>query len=535
QIYEERLNDPEHAVDALRRILEMVPDHLATLRNVARLLERSGRWAELIQLHETEASMVGDTKQVLSLHHHNAEILEEQLKDRAGAMGAYERVLQLSPSYLPALRALGRLYAQEGRWQDLIRMYRAEAEIAPSTDIAAGLIHRIGELYEQRMKNENEAIASYQEVLTLAPNYFPALRALARIYRAQGAWESLIEVLRSEAANRADPIERANALFQAAAIWEDQLGRVDMAIEGYQEVLRLTPGHAAAIRALERLYISRNDMKELIAITDRETQTGQTPGQRVGAYLKLAYIYLDRINDAARAAACAEAALGLEPGNITALKALERVRATDRVRRAEVRIRLAESVQDARLRSALRLTAAGDKDGATSESVLADLKSAFAENPADPRLSLACERALKQTGDWPGLLDLMRARREALKEPTEKLELTLRIAELAEDKLGDYAQALEAYREAAHVSGHLVLALQGIRRCCAALDDWAGAREALEAEGRGSRDVHGAIQAFVSAGKLAAEKLGDPDGAIANYRTALERDPLDPQASRGIE
>ena len=62
-------------------------------------------------------------------------------------------------------------------------------------------------------------------MLTLAPSYFPALRALARIYRAQGAWESLIEVLRAEAANRTDPVERANALFQAAAIWEDQLSR----------------------------------------------------------------------------------------------------------------------------------------------------------------------------------------------------------------------------------------------------------------------------------------------------------------------
>ncbi len=149
----------------------------------------------------------------------------------------YERVLALSPSYLPALKALGRLYAQEGRWSELIKMYRAEAEISPSTEQAATLQFKIGELYEHRLKSQNEAIAAYQEVLTLAPSYFPALRALARIYRANGHWEKLIEVLRAEAANRIDPVERANALFQAAAIWEDQLQRPELAIEGYQEVL----------------------------------------------------------------------------------------------------------------------------------------------------------------------------------------------------------------------------------------------------------------------------------------------------------
>jgi tetratricopeptide (TPR) repeat protein len=535
QLYEERLGDVDHAVDALKRILELAPDHLATLRNLARLLERASRWADLIQVHDTESAMVGDTKQVLSLHHRNAEILEDHLKDRPGAVAAYERVLQLSPSYLPALKALGRLYAQEERWNDLIRMYRAEAEIAPSTDQAAALIYKIGELYEQRIKSESDALASYQEVLTLAPSYFPALRALGRLYRAQGAWESVIEVLRSEAANRANPVERANALFQAAAIWEDQLNRVDQALEGYQEVLRLTPGHAASIRALERLYTTRNDLRELIAVIDRETQTGQTSGQKVSAYLKLAYIYLDRLNDAARAATCAENALALDSVNVTALKVLERVRATDRVRRAEVRHRLAETVRDPGLRSALRLTAAADADLAETEGAFADLKAAFAANPGDPRLALACERALKQAADWPGSIEVLRARRDAVTEATEKLELTLRIAELAEDKLGDAKQALEAYREALQASPGLILALQGIRRCCAELEDWGGAREALEQEGKGARDVQGAIHAFVAAGQIAAEKLKDPDGAIANFRKALERDPLDPDASRGIE
>ncbi len=327
-IFEDRLTDMPRATETLIRVLEIAPDHLATIRNLARLYERVGKWLELIELHDREASLSGDTKQVVSLAHRNAEIYEDQLKDRAAAIKAYERVLGLSPSYLPALKALGRLYGQESQWDALIRMYRAESEIAPTTDQAATLIYKIGELFEQKLTNENDAIASYQEVVTLSPSYFPAVRALARIYRQQGAWESLIEVLRAEAANRTDPTERANAMFQAAAIWEDQLKRPDNAIEGYQEVLRLTPSHTTALQQLERLLNAKDDVKELIAVLDRETQVGSSV-MRVAAWLKLARIYLDRLNEPQRAALCCENALSLdavEPVGAEAARAHSRER-----------------------------------------------------------------------------------------------------------------------------------------------------------------------------------------------------------------
>ncbi len=541
-IYEDRLGDLEHAIECMKRILELQSDHLPTLRNLARLYERAGRWQDLIQVHETEATLAGDTKQVLSLHHRNAEILEEQLKDRAGAIAAYERLLALSPSYVPALKALGRLYAQDGRWEDLVRMYRAEEEISPSTEQAAALIFKIGELYEGKLAREDEAIASYQEVLTLSPSYFPAVRALARIWRAQGAWESLIEVLRAEAANRTDPLERANALYEAAAIWEDHLQRPEMAIEGYQEVLRLTPGHDAALSALERLYTARENLKDLIAILDRETQVGE-PAAKVAAYLKLARLYLDRLNEASRAAQCCEAVLAIEPKNLTALKLLERIRAGDRPRRAELKVRLADVVNDSRMRTALKLSAAidvernvvaGPVDGAFA-ALLTELKEAFAADPGDAELAFALERALRQSGDWAGLAELYARRLEVIGESAERIEITLRIADLYEHRLADAARAIEWYQKALALDPQLLPALQGARRVHLHLQQWAKARDMLEAEARVSRDVQTAIDAYVGAGKLTAERLGELDRAAACYRKALERDPLHPDASRGLE
>ncbi len=531
-IYEDRLSDLDHAIECMRRILDLASDHLPTIRNLSRLLERAGRFQELIRNQELEASLVGDTKQVLSLYHRNAEILDEHLKDRAGAIAAYERVLTLTPSYLPALKALGRLYAQEGKWDLLIRMYRAEAEFAPSAETAAALIYKIGELCEHRLKDEHQAVASYQEVLTLAPSHFPALRALARLYKAQGAWESLIEVLRAEAANRTDPMERANALYHAATIWEDQLKRPEMAIEVFQEVLRMAPGHAATLRALERLYLADEDVKELVALLDRETQMAQTPGAKVAAYMKLARLYLDHFQEPARAAQCCESVLALEPGHLSALKTLERIRAGDRARRGELRLRLAEVVKDARLGNALRVNAATDLDKGTDVEAL---RRAVAENPRDVRLAFYLERALRQTGDAAALSELYMRRLQVVQDELERVELMLRCAELDETRLNNPSRAEQAYRAALQLQPQCLPAMQGLRRLLARRGDAASARVLLESEARVAKDPRSAIEAFVAAARLAAGPLQDSEGAIALYRQALEKDPLDALATAGLE
>ncbi|MEW5739040.1 MAG: tetratricopeptide repeat protein [Myxococcota bacterium] len=535
-LHEDRLGDIASAIDCLKRVLDLAPDHLATMRNLGRLYERAGSWQELLDLNERETRLASDTKQIVSLAHRSAEIIEEHLKDRAGAIQAWERVLQLAPTYLPALRALGRLYGQDGRWEALIRMYRSEAEIAPSTDQAAALTQKIGELYEQKLKNTNEAISAYREVLTLAPNYFPALRALARMYRALGDWENLIEILRAEAANRSDPTERANAMFQAAAIWEDQLKKPQNAIEGYQEVLRLAPNHTTALQQLERLLTAKDDVKELIVLLDRQAQVG-TEAARVAAWIRLARLYLDRLNEPNRAASCCESALALDPNNLQALRLLERVRANDKAKRAELRMKVAEAIGDAKLSAAIKLSSleAGDPNAAPSAEVLAQLKAAYLADPTDEALGLVLERALQKAGDAVGLIELYERRRASTTDAADLLQLLLRIGELHETRRGDLQAALTAYEAALQSAPDLFPALQGLVRCYSRLGRHAKAREALDTIARTARDATLATQALLDAARVARELERDDDLAAGLLQRILERDPLHPEAGPMLE
>ncbi len=535
-LYEDRVADVPRAIDCLKRVLDLAPDHLPTMRNLARLYERANRWAELLELNDLEARLASDTKQIVSLAHRNAEILEEQLKDRAAAIAAWERVLQLAPVYLPALRALGRLYGQDGRWEALIKMYRAEGETAPTPEQAAALIQKIGELYEQKVKDVDQAIASYREVLMLAPTSFPALRALARIYRTQGDWESLIEILRAEAANRSDPTERANAMFQAAAIWEDHLKKPQSAIDGYEEVLRLAPNHTTALQQLERLLTAKDDVKELIVLLDKQTQTG-TDASRIAAHLKLARLYLDRLNEPGRAATCCESALGIDRDNLNALRLLERIRANDKPRRAELRARVAEAIGDSKLAAAIKLSnvEATDPNAPPSTEVLEQLKQAYLADPTDEALGLVLERALQKVGDARGLVDLFERRRATATDSADLLQLLLRIADLHESRTGDYPAALEAYDRALEGAPDLFPALAGCARCALKLGNVGLARSSWETVARTARDPSTSTAALLEAARIARDVQRDTTGAADLFRKVLERDQLHAEASAALE
>jgi len=132
----------------------------------------------------TEMEHRGDTitHQVISLLHRNGEIYEEKLNDKDEAIETYKQVLTLSPAYLPALQSLGRLYFIKGMWEDLIDMFRQEIGVTRNESQQIILLYKIGELYEEKMVQEDNAIAAYREVLAIQQDNFPARKARIRIY-----------------------------------------------------------------------------------------------------------------------------------------------------------------------------------------------------------------------------------------------------------------------------------------------------------------------------------------------------------------
>ncbi len=543
QVAEERLQDHERAVRAHLSILDENPDHLPTVRSLARLCERSQRWRQLIWANELEAGLTGDQKQIVSLFHRNCEILEEQLGDKDGAIEAYRKVLSLSPSYLPALRALGRLYAQKGRWDELVQMFRQEADVAVSSEEAASLVYRIGELYEDKLGREEQALAAYREVLGLQSHHAPALEALERIYQSRRQWDALVDVLRTQAAFRTAPEERAPVLFHLGEVCERHLARTDLAVDAYQEVLRLVPGHALALRALDRLYSSAGCWRELAAVQERLFVAAPSGPERDLGYLRLGRLYGDRLGDFARAAQCLEMALEGESNDsatrLLALKSLERAQGAlgDRQGRARTRERLVELLGAPEFASAVALLAARDRaeaapDPSGASAALADYQRAHALRPEEPAAQEALEDALRGAGDLEQLVPLLERRVSGGGSPAEVSGAALELAEI-HGRSGRLEPALAACRLGLSANPASVPLLELALALTRSSGDHAGAREAALALAEQLTDASLAIQALGQAAEL-SEQLGDGATAASDYRRILARDPLHRHAAERL-
>lgn len=533
-VYADRLLDPDRAESAYRHVLERVPEHLATVRALCRLLERTHRWEALIVERTKELSRASTTEVKVTLLQESARILEERLRDDDASLVLWQKVRELLPGHLPALQAMGRLFHRAERWKELVEMYRAEAQAEASVERATGLTFKAGQVLLEKLNDSEGAIGAFREVLTLSPAHDGALRALAAHYRSKGESEQLVEVLRMEAAVRDAPTEHANLLFQVATVWEDA-DKNDLAIEAYKEALTHVPGHAAATRALERLHAATGDHAALANWLESEAQSAADPVAGAAAWLRLGLVAQYVLQQPQRAVTAYEKALALDPDHLEALQELETLKLSDPVARNGYRLRLAEQVREPHLSASWLANAAMEfeRQGKGDAALLA-WKTAHQRAPDNARFAWGLEATLWRRADHAAVAELLEARQS--REPLQvmKLARAMRLARLAEGPLAAPDRALAAYRNALELSPGFLPAQRGIAVLLEKRGDLAALRELLREESAGSQVKADALAGLQRCVEL-SRKLNDADGLIADLRALVALDPTQAAAQTELE
>ncbi len=534
-IYEDTLGEHDQAAHTYGRILELDPDHLGALHAVQRATERSGNHTQLVEALEREAELRTEDVQVVDLLHRAAEILDERLGDHEGAMARYRRILEIDASYEPALSGLGRMYHRAGRWDDLLELYERELALAPEGERAAALLHKMGQLSEERIGDEVRAIDCYKRALEADRTHRPSISALERKLSARREHHALVEVLELELEGSPDPEAKARTAYRLGQVQEDHLDAPDRAAAAYETALVALPGFPAALDALARLRSQQSGWRRLVDQLDEEANAASDDETRVARLVRAAEIWSHALDDPRRAVGCYERALAIAPQHLEALLSLEplyrrlaRFDALAKVYGALARVLTDPGARVAVLRELARVAGKADQPGEARQ---------------------VYEAILGLSPDDPGALEALEAHalsvddRELLRRVDQRLVAKagdVKVASAYQTRLAESLEVagdpstIDAYRAALESDPENVAAAKGLARVALAQGDPQALVEAARREASVTPDPRRAARLLVRAGQVAQRDLRDGRAALADFSAALELWPDDADAAIGM-
>ena len=228
-------------LSALVQNLSDQPGHKPSLDALGRLLRDKGQFAELAKLYEAQARTLtgqGHRAEAAWLWREVAALRERELNDARAALAAYRELHELEPTG-DASAALARLYASLGEhalaaeWLE-IRLGSAPEQLRAATAVALARAHiDAGQSVQAR--------ACLEQALIEYPQLIEARELLADLYRQDGAYEPLAQVLSQGADTLGDAQRRLAYLREAADLYCDKLATPERAIPVLTRATELAP------------------------------------------------------------------------------------------------------------------------------------------------------------------------------------------------------------------------------------------------------------------------------------------------------
>ncbi len=224
-----------------------------------------------------------------------------------------------------ALTEARRVHKERGDWELTARLIDLELGWETDKERRADLYLEKGKILSDELLREDEAVRCYERVLELRPDDEAAEDAVGHISLVKDNWQKIVKKYLEEAKDSTDRQLTTSLYLSIAEIYAkyQPSGEGGDHVEAYlQQALEVEPRNARASMRLERLYRGEQRWEELCELYESRIEAAATKEERVGAYLMLAEVQAKQRGQRAEAAESYKKALGIDPANQKALRAL---------------------------------------------------------------------------------------------------------------------------------------------------------------------------------------------------------------------
>lgn len=341
RLYHERLGEVDHGAQALTKALQFDAESVEALTALAGIQKQTDELDALLETLKSLQILQPDEQSRAETQFDVASTLELLEADPDEVIESYAVVMRGEALRDKAVSALGRYCRKQGRVEDLVALLSklppeeevlnrlAEGleelgELERLTQVRAQLVeladgdlsradrtYELGRVLEDHGRPEQAAV-EYEQVLALLPKHQPALRALQRLYQADGRLPELATLLLQELEVVESDTRRFDLLLDLAGTHE-ACGEHEAAAQRLEQALELQPGNQEVLGSLERLYDPDQPL-ELARVLNLRAEIEVDESIRATLYLQAGEL-LASINEIERALPLLWRAIRCDPGN----------------------------------------------------------------------------------------------------------------------------------------------------------------------------------------------------------------------------
>ena len=477
--------DDELARDVLEQIAEdnerYRPEALGVLEPIYR---QQQDWEALAPALEARFSIIDDKLERLNLAREIEEIYRLRLGDDEKA---FEWSCQLLREDFedPDIRERVELMADEmERWAELLTVYEGLVRtfVEPEQIIQTYLF--IATNYQDRLDDPDSSLRNYQRVLDYDPNNAEAVDALELLYRQTQQWRDLVDILRMRVLLTEDIDEQKEMLFEVADLWEQQLEDSAEAIQVLQDILKLDENDLTAIRRSAALYEKEGHNQELAELWERERELlDEGTEELISLHFRMANLYSTKLHNQERALELYQLVLADDLDHSEAQACVEALMEDDNYRLLCARI----------------------------------VEPVYLHQENYPKLRETYKIQLEDSSQSAA------GRREAL----------MRLGNLHEEKLNEYAEAFERYLQVFNEEPGHEGTREALLRMAEQNNSWAEVAKAFTKGVEQIADLEEKIQTHLVLAQIHRDRLQDPDSGVVHYRRIV--DDLAPDNLEAIE
>ena len=466
QLSKQDLKDPEGAIQAHQRVLDIDEQNVVSQDELTVLYAAAGRYEELSELYSRRAEGLAPpdaARYRLAL----ATLYANRLGQPEAALDQLEEIVRDLPQHEDALARIEALRSQEalrprvveilrpiyeaqGDWRKIIRLNEDRFHIAEDAHEKLAILRETAELWELKGEDAERALRVFAEGLRLVPDDDACRADVERLVLVTARWQELGDLYAAILRESPDLLARPEILRRLVELLDERLDDPRAALDRVAELLEIDPSDEWALGTMSRLATLLADWPLLERCLKAQSEAPASESEQIATLLQLGELRLLTLADESGAVSAYEQALEIDDHNARVLDRLiaiheGRGEAGRLVDLYLLRVDTADADDDLRFtlqRKAARLleTKLGEPERAIEA-----LGHALIAFPGDSDTIGELNRLYRAQKMWSELLDNLRLEAGTAESVDKRLAVRHEIARILAAELESYDESLEAY------------------------------------------------------------------------------------------